>query len=127
MWLRVEGLKESLKSRWQSLRFNGSFIFILAVKLNALKVIFKSWIRDVFSMVEVNNSKALLRVSYWDDQEEYNSLPLEETEERNLVRDWSLLEEVYGGRNLENFGLKRVIGIQNFFIEWLIHIGEEFF
>ena len=42
MWLKEEGFKDLLKEWWQSLRFNGSFSFILAEKLKALKAILKS-------------------------------------------------------------------------------------
>ena len=48
MWLQEEGFKELLGGWWQGLRFSGSFSFILAEKLKALKVILKSWNKDVF-------------------------------------------------------------------------------
>ncbi|RVW29580.1 Exonuclease 1 [Vitis vinifera] len=37
MWLKEEGFKDLLKGWWQGLRFSGSFSFILAEKLKALK------------------------------------------------------------------------------------------
>ena len=37
MWLKEEGFKDLLIGWWQSLRFSGSFSFILAEKLKALK------------------------------------------------------------------------------------------
>ena len=37
MWLRVEGFKDLLKNWWQSLNFLGTYSFILASKLKALK------------------------------------------------------------------------------------------
>ena len=52
MWLMVEGFKKMLKQWWQGLNFSGSFSFILAAKLKALKDILKSWNREVFGRVE---------------------------------------------------------------------------
>ena len=66
MWLKVEGFKELLKFWWQSLSFNGTFSFVLASKLKALKALkafLKAWNRDVFGRVEVNKSKAFQKVS----------------------------------------------------------------
>ena len=53
MWLRVEGFKENLKALWQGLCFRGSFSFVLAAKLKAMKAFLNSWNREVFSRVEV--------------------------------------------------------------------------
>ncbi|KAL6332502.1 hypothetical protein AAG906_008536 [Vitis piasezkii] len=47
--------------------FNG--YFILAEKLKALKVILKSWNKDVFGKVGVNKKLALDKVDFWDNQE----------------------------------------------------------
>ena len=64
MWLRVEGFKDLLKQWWQGLKFSGSFIFILAEKLKALKGILKSWNKEVFGRVEGKKSKALHKVFF---------------------------------------------------------------
>ncbi|KAL6331818.1 hypothetical protein AAG906_020162 [Vitis piasezkii] len=66
MWLKEEGFKDLLKGWWQSLSFNGSFSFILAEKLKALKAILKSWNKDVFGQVGVNKKLALDKVNLWD-------------------------------------------------------------
>ena len=98
MWLRVDGFKELLKGWWQGMIFSGSFSFVLAGKLKALKAILKTWNREVFGRVEVKKSEALSRVTYWDEKENDFLLSVEETEARNLAREdykyWSLLEEV---------------------------------
>ena len=44
--------------------FSGSFSFVLAEKLKALKAILKTWNREVFGRVEVKKSEALSRVNY---------------------------------------------------------------
>ena len=67
MWLQEEGFKELLVGWWQGLRFSGSFSFILAEKLKALKVISKSWNKDVFGKVGVNKKLALDKVDFWDN------------------------------------------------------------
>ena len=48
MWLRVDGFKELLKGWRQGMIFSGSFSFVLAEKLKALKAILKTWNREVF-------------------------------------------------------------------------------
>ena len=40
-WLKEERFKDLLKGWWQGLSFSGSFSFILAEKLKALKAILK--------------------------------------------------------------------------------------
>ena len=52
MWLKFEGFKDLLRVWWQSLHFSGSFSFILASKLKALKGILRAWNKEVFSRVE---------------------------------------------------------------------------
>ena len=66
MWLKEKGFKDLLKGWWQSLRFNGSFSFILAEKLKALKAILKSRNKDVFGKMGVNKKLALDKVDFWD-------------------------------------------------------------
>ena len=43
MWLKFEGFKELLKGWWKILKFHGTYSFILAAKLKALKGILKVW------------------------------------------------------------------------------------
>ena len=42
MWVRVEGFKDFLRTRWMGIHFKGSLNFILAEKLKALKSFLKS-------------------------------------------------------------------------------------
>ena len=63
MWLKVVGFKKMVKNWWNSLNFNGTCSFILASKLKALKVLLKSWNKDVFGRVEANKRKVLQRIS----------------------------------------------------------------
>ena len=98
MWLKEEGFKDLLKGWWQRLSFNGSFSFILAEKLKALKAILKSWNKDVFGQVGVNKKLALDKVIFWDGQEKLRPLSLEELEAREVAKGdfekWALMEEV---------------------------------
>ena len=71
---------------WQGLRFSGSFSFILAEKLNALKVILKSWNKDVFGTVGMNKRLALDKVAFWDTQEKIRLLSMEELEARKEAK-----------------------------------------
>ena len=98
MWLKYAGFKDTLRDWWQSLHFSGSYSFILASKLKALKGILKAWNIEVFGRVENNKKDALNRISLWDDVEKEKVLSLEEAEKRDKAREefkeWVDLEEV---------------------------------
>ena len=87
MWLKFRGFKELLKGWWQNLKFRGSFSYILAAKLKALKGILKSWNMEVFGRVEVKKKEALQRVSFWDGMEKQRELNLEEREKRIRAKE----------------------------------------
>ena len=98
MWLKVEGFKDLLRGWWQSLQFSGSFSFVLASKLKALKGILKVWNKEVFGRVELKKKRGLSRISFWDEVEKDKELSLAEAEERQKAREnykeWVDLEEV---------------------------------
>ena len=48
MWLKFRGFREPLKGWWQNMKFHGSYNFILAAKLKALKGILKTWNKEVW-------------------------------------------------------------------------------
>ena len=92
------------------MKFSGSFIFILATKLKALKGFLKSWNKELFGRVERKKSEALCRVCFWDMKEKDNLLTVGETEERRSAREeykyWSLLEEVLWRQKSRELWLK---------------------
>ena len=98
MWLKFVGFKDLLRGWWQSLHFSGSFSFVLASKLKALKGILKIWNREVFGKVDLNKKEALRRIAFWDDVEKVKELSLAEVEEMEKARDnykeWVDMEEV---------------------------------
>ena len=98
MWLKEEGFKDLLKIWWQGLNFKCSSSFIMAAKLKALKRILKTWNKEVFGKVEVNNSLALQQVNFSDIQERSRALLVEEVEIRKEAREeykkWVLMEEI---------------------------------
>ena len=98
MWLKFEGFKDLLRGWWQSLQFSGSYSFVLASKLKALKGILKVWNKEVFGTVEIKKKEALSRISFWDEVEKDKELSLTEAEEREKAREnykeWVDLEEV---------------------------------
>ena len=98
MWLKYEGFKDLQKGWWQGLNFRGSYSYVLAAKLKALKGILKVRNKEVFGNVGTKKAKALRRVSFWDNIEKERELSLAESEERVKARDyykkWSLLEEI---------------------------------
>ena len=68
MWLKFKGFKDLLRGWWQSLHFFGSFSFVLASKLKALKGILRVWNKEVFGRVDLKK-KALSKICFWDDLE----------------------------------------------------------
>nr|CAN64277.1 hypothetical protein VITISV_013210 [Vitis vinifera] len=69
MLLEEEGFKEMLKNWWVGLNFNGSHGFVLVAKLRALRVVLKSWNKDVFNFIEARKRVALSQVVFWDEKE----------------------------------------------------------
>ena len=51
------------------MQFSGSFSFVLASKLKALKGILKGWNKEALGRVETKKKEALRRVVFWDDLE----------------------------------------------------------
>ncbi|KAL6343127.1 hypothetical protein AAG906_019670 [Vitis piasezkii] len=98
MWLKVEGVKELMKSWWEGVSFNGSASFILAEKIKVLKAKLKEWNRDSFGRIELRKNVALEQVQFWDAREKISRLNLEELEARKEAREeykkWVLLEEI---------------------------------
>ncbi|RVW37936.1 Transposon TX1 uncharacterized 149 kDa protein [Vitis vinifera] len=98
MWLKVEGVKELMKSWWEGVSFNGSASFIMAEKIKVLKVKLKEWNRDSFGRIELRKNAALEQVQIWDAREKISRLNLEELEARKEAREdykkWVLLEEI---------------------------------
>ena len=96
-WLKFEGFKDLLRDWWQSLHFYGSFSFVMAFKLKAMKGILRAWNKKVFGRVDLKK-EASSRISFWDDVEKEKELSLEEAEEREKAREdykkWVDLEEV---------------------------------
>ena len=87
MWLKFDCFKDFLRDWWQSLHFSGSFSFVLASKLKALKGILRVWNKEVFGRVDLQKKEALSRISFWDDLEKEKALSLEETEEMEKARE----------------------------------------
>ncbi|RVW73021.1 hypothetical protein CK203_057450 [Vitis vinifera] len=87
MWLKVEGVKELMKSWWEGVSFNGSASFILAEKIKVLKVKLKEWNRDSFGRIELRKNVALEQVQFWDAREKISRLNLEELEARKEARE----------------------------------------
>ena len=110
MWLKFEGFKDLLRGWWQSLHFFGSFSFVLASKLKALKGILRAWNKEVFGRVDLKKKAALSRISFWDDVEKEKKLSLEEAEEREKAREdykkWVDLEEVSWRQKSKEIWLK---------------------
>ena len=108
MWLQEEGFKDLLGGWWQGLRFSGSFSFILAEKLKALKVILKSWNKEVFGKVGVNKKLAWIkwisgifrrRAVFYP----WRSWRLERRQKRTLKNGFSW-RKFLGGKNQERCG-----------------------
>ena len=90
------------------MKFHGSYSFILATKLKALKGILKTWNKEVFGKVEVKKKDALHRVLFWDDLEKDRELVLEERRKEQRPNKSSRVglfwKRYPGDRNLGSFG-----------------------
>ena len=64
MWLKEEGFKTLIKEWWQGRSFRGSYSFILAQKLEALKTNIKAWNEEVFGRVATSKASALSKVKF---------------------------------------------------------------
>ena len=82
IWLKEEGFKDFLK--WWSLWYNlrGSYSFILAVKLKALKSNLKSWNKKVFGNVVVRKDMTFNQVGFQYSKERIGALTQDEVEAR---------------------------------------------
>ena len=89
---------------------SGSFSFVLASKLKALKGILKVWNEEVFGKVELKRKEALSRISFWDEVEKDKELSLAEAKEREKAREiykeWVDLEEVLWRQKSREIWLK---------------------
>ena len=110
MRLKFKGFKDLFRNWWQSLQFSGSFSFILASKLKALKGILKVWNKEVFVRVETKKKEALRRISFWDNLEKEKELTLEEVQDKEKAREeykkWVDMEEVSWRQKSREFWLK---------------------
>ena len=64
MWLEEEEFKDQMKMWWGSFNFTRTSSFVLDAKLRALKVILKTWNKEVFGLIEINKEEALSQVVY---------------------------------------------------------------
>ena len=98
MWLKEEGFKDLVKNWWVSFNFNGAFNFVLDAKLRALKVVLKTWNKEVSGFIKARKGEALSQVVYWDEEEEGSTLNLEESkaikEARETYKKWVLRKEI---------------------------------
>ena len=98
MWLKEEGFKEVLRKWWEGIQVSGSASFILIEKLKTLKPILRSWNKKVFGQIDSKKQNAWNLMDYWDKEERFRLLSLEEEEARKEAKEtykkWVLLEEV---------------------------------
>ena len=67
--------------------------------MRALKNILKIWNKEEFGLVEAKKGEALKQVEYWDENEKYDVLNMEDCEARNGAREdyksWVIKEEIF--------------------------------
>ena len=77
---------------------SGSASFISIEKLKVLKLLLRSWNKEVFGQIDCKKQKAWILIDYRDKEERGRSLSMEEEETRKkameLYKKWALLEEV---------------------------------
>jgi len=69
MWLEVEGFSDLVKSFWGELY--GSPSFVLAKKLNFLKLRFKEWNEEVFGHLNSKMANLMDKIKSFDEKEQY--------------------------------------------------------
>ncbi|KAL6332076.1 hypothetical protein AAG906_020756 [Vitis piasezkii] len=89
MCLMVEGFAYRIKEWRQTYNLRGSPSFVLAKKLQDLKINLKKWNKEVLGNVSTRKDVALEHISYWDNAERLR--PLSD-------------EEPLGGKNQGPFG-----------------------
>ncbi|RVW77217.1 hypothetical protein CK203_043333 [Vitis vinifera] len=108
MWLEEKGFMDQMKRWWGSLTFIGSFSFVLDAKLRALKVLLKTWNKEVFGVIDTKKREALSQVVYWDELENHSTLSLEDCEARKeameAYKTWVLREEISWRQGQGNCG-----------------------
>ena len=98
MWLKVEGFKGLVNGWWSGYHFFGSFSFILASKLKALKSYLKRWNKDVFDNVSFKKDVAFNEISFWDAKDREGLFTFEEADARRRAfgdyNKWALFKEI---------------------------------
>ena len=81
----MDGFGDLLRSWWIGYRFNGTYSYIPAAKLKALKANLKVWKDDVFDNVSIRKEVALNKVGFWDAEERVVVLNAEEIKARRAA------------------------------------------
>ena len=63
MWIKEEGFKDLIRDWWQSFEFRGTSSYVLMEKLKAIKILLKTWNKDVFGRVEENKNSTFTKVA----------------------------------------------------------------
>ena len=75
---------------------SGSASFISIKKLKVLKLLLRSWNKEVFGQIDCEKQKTWILIDYWDKEERGRSLSMEEEKTRKeameLYKKWALLE-----------------------------------
>ena len=78
MWLTVEGFSDRIKGWWDTYYYSGTSSFVLAKKLQALKVDLRRWNREVFGNINHRKDFLMDSIHVLDIIEESRSLSPEE-------------------------------------------------
>jgi hypothetical protein len=98
LWLKAEGFVELVKQWWDSYQFRGTPYYVVANKLNQLKVGLFRWSKEVFGNVEVRNKALLEEIQTLDGLEEDRKLAVEERVRRDKAKtdlaEVALMQEI---------------------------------
>ena len=86
-WLRVEGFADRIKEWWQTYNFRGSPSFVLAKKLQALKINLKKCDKEVLGNVSARKDAALEQINYRDNVERLRPLFEEDKRSQRSAKD----------------------------------------
>jgi len=122
VWFEVEDFPHLVKTWWDQFHISGSHSYMLAKKLNLLKLKFKDWNRNVFRHLDTRMVDSLEKVKLSDAKEQQLSLTHSGRVQRfDLKKELTLLRDradIFRGNEPTNIGCNKEIGIPNFSIEW---------
>ena len=82
VWLKVDGFSELMKSFWGEFKVSGSPSFILAKRLNFLRLRLKEWNKEIFGHLDSKMTHLVDKIKSFVEKQQQLSLSLGDRIER---------------------------------------------